>query len=261
MGNSGLENRTSAFPRKRVTGGNSVGGSNRSLRASGLRPPFQFMGKKKRMATCLSGAACRAYCCLAIALLLPTAVRAHVKLDSPNGGEILNIGSTFMIEWHPIIEHDTIDWDLWYSITSSNGPWEVLSLDLPLGNPVAGSNHSYNWLVPDLDNTNAWVRVRQDNGFQDYFDESDASFSIVAQMLAGDFDEDYDVDGSDFLKWQRGEFTNPPSQSDLEVWLENFGKVSSPITAASTGVPEPTTWIMLLLGMASLLFRRNLEAS
>jgi hypothetical protein len=182
-----------------------------------------------------------------------------VALDSPNGGEILNVGSTFTIEWYPIVEHDTIDWDLWYSITSSNGPWEVIALDLPLGNPVAGSNHSYDWFVPDLGNTNAWVRVRQDNGSQDYFDESDASFSIVPQMLAGDFDFDGEVDGLDFLKWQRGEVSSPPSASDLAAWEAHYGTVA-PITATSTAVPEPATATLLVFAAttATCLRRRRI---
>jgi autotransporter family porin len=75
--------------------------------------------------------------------------------------------------------------------------------------------------------------------------------------LSGDFDLDGDVDGADFLKWQRGEVSNPPSQSDLTVWQSNFGNLSNPITAASTTVPEPATRIMLMLGVAALLFRRH----
>ena len=82
----------------------------------------------------------------------------------------------------------------------------------------------------------------------------------VLEPLAGDFDGDRDVDGNDFLTWQRGESPIPLSQSDLEVWQANFGDVASPVTATSTTVPEPTTGLMLMLGMASLLFRRHLEA-
>jgi hypothetical protein len=43
---------------------------------------------------------------------------------------------------------------------------------------------------------------------------------------------------------------NPPSQSDLDDWQENFGTVASSITPASTAVPEPATGTMLMLGMA-----------
>ncbi len=64
---------------------------------------------------------------------------------------------------------------------------------------------------------------------------------------AGDYDTDGDVDGADFLKWQRGELSDPPSAADLAVWETNFGN-NTPLTA--TAVPEPATGIMLLLGVA-----------
>ncbi len=71
--------------------------------------------------------------------------------------------------------------------------------------------------------------------------------------VSGDFDDDGDVDGADFLYWQ----LNDGSESDLDLWQATFGDVASSITAASTGVPEPTTGLMLMLGMAAMLFRRD----
>jgi hypothetical protein len=75
-------------------------------------------------------------------------------------------------------------------------------------------------------------------------------------MPSGDFDDDVDVVGADFLYWQ----LNDGSESSLDHWQATFGDVASSITAASTGVPEPTTGLMLMLGMAALMFRRHLEA-
>ena len=76
---------------------------------------------------------------------------------------------------------------------------------------------------------------------------------LLLGLLPGDFDGDGDVDGADFLAWQQGEVSNPLSQSDLDDWQANFGAVASPIIAASTGVPEPSTGIMLMLGMVATL--------
>ena len=78
----------------------------------------------------------------------------------------------------------------------------------------------------------------------------------VGVVLAGDFDFDFDVDGADFLKWQRGESPDPLSQSDLVDWQSNYGMVA-PLSATSTAVPEPTTWVGLLFGMLALPFRRG----
>ena len=55
---------------------------------------------------------------------------------------------------------------------------------------------------------------------------------IALPILAGDFDEDGDVDGRDFLVWQRN-----PSVGDLADWQANYGVSSS---AASVAVPEPS---------------------
>ena len=63
--------------------------------------------------------------------------------------------------------------------------------------------------------------------------------------------------GTDFLYWQ----LNDGSESDLDLWQATFGNVASSITRASTGVPEPTTGLMLMLGMAVVLLRRNADVS
>ena len=78
----------------------------------------------------------------------------------------------------------------------------------------------------------------------------------VIGEYAADFDFDGDVDGYDFLAWQRGESPNPLSAEDLALWEEQFGSEASS-AAASTGVPEPASEILLMLGMAAVLFRRQ----
>jgi hypothetical protein len=57
---------------------------------------------------------------------------------------------------------------------------------------------------------------------------------------------------------QRGELTNPPSQSDLDAWQENFGNVANPVTAALTGVPEPSSIVLLLVVFTFSLTRRRM---
>ena len=83
--------------------------------------------------------------------------------------------------------------------------------------------------------------------------------------LAGDFDSDFDVDGADFLTWQRdlGSTTNLAADAnkngivdsaDLPIWHDNFGIGNQ----SSNAVPEPTTLYQLLLCLvfASRLMRR-----
>jgi fibronectin-binding autotransporter adhesin len=69
----------------------------------------------------------------------------------------------------------------------------------------------------------------------------------------GDFDNDGDVDGRDFLIWQRGGSPNGATAGDLAQWQANYGTtpLTAAVTASSTAVPEPGT--MGLVTLAVLL--------
>ncbi len=64
---------------------------------------------------------------------------------------------------------------------------------------------------------------------------------------AGDFDFDCDVDGADFLAWQR-DYSAPYTPADLAHWKSNFSTVA-PLQAFSTTIPEPSTLWLLCLGL------------
>lgn len=66
--------------------------------------------------------------------------------------------------------------------------------------------------------------------------------------LAGDFDEDGDVDGRDFLCWQRGGSPTPLSTTDLANWQANYGTALL-VVPALTGVPEPSASVLVILGL------------
>jgi len=85
-----------------------------------------------------------------------------------------------------------------------------------------------------------------------------------------DFDEDNDVDGQDFLAWQRGfgsaggladgdaNGDGVVNGSDLAIWEGQFGTVAAlgALAGASTAVPEPTTLGLFLAATGLLLTRR-----
>lgn len=78
--------------------------------------------------------------------------------------------------------------------------------------------------------------------------------SVVAGGIANaDFDGDGDVDGRDFLVWQRGESPNPFSAEDLALWQAEFGASE---LASSVAVPEPGALVVILIGIMSLVVRR-----
>jgi Tol biopolymer transport system component len=74
----------------------------------------------------------------------------------------------------------------------------------------------------------------------------------LSVSLPGDFDGDGDVDGRDFLIWQRGGSPSPKSAGDLGDWQTNYGVEL--LTATNTAVPEPSAWLLLAgcLGIVAL---------
>jgi hypothetical protein len=78
-------------------------------------------------------------------------------------------------------------------------------------------------------------------------------------VLEGDFDADGDVDGNDFLLWQRGGSPNPLNPMDLAEWEANYGTTSSTIAAAAS-IPEPSTLLLSLLGLSTLCITRRCRA-
>ncbi|QDT73370.1 hypothetical protein [Lacipirellula limnantheis] len=78
---------------------------------------------------------------------------------------------------------------------------------------------------------------------------------LDVEETPSDFDYDGDVDGRDFLIWQRGGSPYPLSASDLADWRSNFG--TGLLAATNVAVPEPCTVSLLMLVMAGRLVRNR----
>ena len=72
-----------------------------------------------------------------------------------------------------------------------------------------------------------------------------------APILDGDFDFDGDVDGDDFLFWQLD-----PSVGSLADWEANYGATSLAVAAVSAVVPEPSSAVLALGLLALGLYSR-----
>ncbi len=131
-----------------------------------------------------------------IAVLFFTSLNAHVNIIYPEGGEVFDPGQEVTIEWEIIIQHDTQNWDLYFS-TDGGATWEDLELN------IHPDTLYYMWTVPDEATSQARIRVVQDNSGFDYEDES-GDFTItevvgIAELYSGDFFRIYPNPAKDFV--------------------------------------------------------------
>lgn len=84
-----------------------------------------------------------------------------------------------------------------------------------------------------------------------------SSVHYVTSSDPGDFDGDGDVDGRDFIQWQKGNSNSSLSAADLAAWEANYGNGVAPLAAAS--VPEPSA--LALLAMSGLLLAGSRRGS
>lgn len=96
------------------------------------------------------------------------------------------------------------------------------------------------------------------------FDDFQGNLAVPA--VSADFDGDSDVDGADFLLWQRGlgdsDSDGQSDAVDLGVWKAEFGPVvaASASSPATVGVPEPPALGLALAAISAVLTalsRRN----
>ncbi len=105
----------------------------------------------------------------------------------------------------------------------------------------------------------------EDTGFSFAYIDFEAP-PILQQVEDADFDQDGDVDGRDFLIWQRGfgigttlaqgdaNGNESVGAEDLAIWQTQYGNL--PLASAATAVPEPATAVLLLFSVLTLSFRK-----
>jgi hypothetical protein len=130
-----------------------------------------------RPSTTLSPLTCKFLLSAFASFLLTTTASAHVELTSPNGGESLQGQDQFLIEWYDIVSHGPhVTYDVEYS-TDQGLTWQLVATDLPYTDGIS----TYPWLVPDIDTTQARIRVIMILNANDHWEDiSDGDFSIHA---------------------------------------------------------------------------------
>jgi T5SS/PEP-CTERM-associated repeat protein len=80
-------------------------------------------------------------------------------------------------------------------------------------------------------------------------DSTSVILQAIAPPLPGDFDLDGDVDGRDFLVWQRN-----PAVGDLSDWQANYG---AEMLSANIAVPEPSAILLILMAAVAFYPQRR----
>jgi hypothetical protein len=82
--------------------------------------------------------------------------------------------------------------------------------------------------------------------------ETDRPDLMADIIFAGDADNDFDVDGADFLSWQRqGNFA-----ANLAAWKKTFGHKQGSLPAGAvpfaSAIPEPAAHVLILVAASVL---------
>ena len=136
-----------------------------------------------------------------VAVALPQAAPAHIVILSPNGGEVYTAGEVVQIRWCIAVAHSLQNWDIRYNPAlpgvntacgNVTGGFTEIALDVPPTCTAAGGGicflnpdppccMDYFWTVPDgIDSDQVKIKIKMDNSGTDYFDLSDAPFTITS---------------------------------------------------------------------------------
>lgn len=86
----------------------------------------------------------------------------------------------------------------------------------------------------------------------------------AGESIPGDFDDDDDVDGDDLSEWEMdfgsGDGSDADGDGDSDgndflVWQQNVGTFA-PAVSANAPVPEPSAWMLAVVGLSLLVRRR-----
>ena len=87
---------------------------------------------------------------------------------------------------------------------------------------------------------------------------------ILPQPVAGDYNNNGVVDAGDYVLWRKGgplanEVDTPGTvnAADYTAWRARFGNPGSGSGLSASAVPEPTTLVLFVLGLAALPMNRR----
>ncbi|TWU28154.1 hypothetical protein [Bythopirellula polymerisocia] len=145
----------------------------------------------------------------------------------------------------------TLDVSLFEGFTLAAGQqFEILDVEGSLTGNFAGLPEGS--LLGNFGGTNLFVS----------YAGGDGNDVTLFATLPGDFDLDGDVDGRDFLVWQRGGSPNGINSGDLALWQAQYGNpppLAQSLQQDNIGrvVPEPGAVVLIALGLVVMNFRER----
>lgn len=112
---------------------------------------------------------------LVILLFFVSASHAHVRIDSPKGGDVLAPLSEVNIKWTETQDHGENNWDLYYSLDGGE-VWHEIAVDL------GQTALEYAWRIPAVETTMAKIKVIQDNSEGTDYEDISENFTISVNL-------------------------------------------------------------------------------
>ncbi len=144
-----------------------------------------------------------------------------ISLTQPNGGEYLNVGSTYNIKW---ISNGINNVRIEYS-TNNGSSWNNII------NSVSASTGNYNWVVPNI--TSNQCKIKVSSSIEPLInDVSDNPFRIYKLIINSPIAGQKLIAGKEFnILWESGGISN------LKIkWSSNNGTIWSDITSTPAGL-------------------------
>ena len=114
-----------------------------------------------------------------VSLSLADVIPPTVEVNSPNGGEVWEVGDTHQIEWTADDDLGIYSSDIYYS-TYNGATWTLIE-------SVTGNPQTYDWTIPNITSDFCMVKVVvHDGGNNSAEDVSDAVFAINPETNADD---------------------------------------------------------------------------
>ena len=191
--------------------------------------------------------------------------------------EVFNAGSGFTVHELLINWSENSTWQGFGGGVQANDAEAVSTAVATFGSNSSSSSVDFGTLEIDVTETlrsyldgsltnHGWALLPFSNGtngvdfFTSEFEDISLrpSLQIFLEKPPGDFDRDNDVDGEDFLVWQRDGSPNSHSAADLAVWEENYGLTDISFhIAPSLSVPEPSSVLLLAVFWPSTVSTRH----